>query len=81
MAQILNKDYVAANKTLNAVAHPNALTSYLKAIAAARTNNNAAVLSNLKAAIAKDAAYKARAAKDLEFVSLFNDSSFQNLVK
>lgn len=81
LAQILNKDYAAANNTLNAVAHPNALTSYLKAVSAARTNNNAAVISNLKDAIAKDASYKTRAAKDLEFVSLFNDSSFQNLVK
>ena len=81
LAQILNKDYATATNTLNAVAHPNALTSYLKAIVAARTNNDAAVISNLKNAIAKDASYKARAAKDLEFVSLFNDSSFQNLVK
>lgn len=81
LAQILSKNYSAANNTLGAVAHPNALTSYLKAVVAARTNNDSAVISNLKDAIAKDASYKARAAKDLEFVSLFNDSSFQNLVK
>lgn len=81
LAQILNKDYTAAASTLSQVAKPNATTSYLKAIVSARTGQNAAVISNLKVAIAKDANLKARAAKDLEFVALFNDANFQSLVK
>lgn len=81
LAQILNKDYTAAASTLSQVAKPNATTSYLKAIVSARTGQNAAVISNLKDAIAKDANLKARAAKDLEFVALFNDANFQSLVK
>ena len=81
LAQILNKDYTAAASTLSQVAKPTATTSYLKAIDSARTGQNAAVISNLKDAIAKDANLKARAAKDLEFVALFNDANFQSLVK
>lgn len=81
LAQFLNKDYTAAASTLSQVAKPNATTSYLKAIVSARTGQNAAVISNLKDAIAKDANLKARAAKDLEFVALFNDANFQSLVK
>lgn len=81
LAQILNKDYTAAASTLSQVAKPNATASYLKAIVSARTGQNAAVISNLKDAIAKDANLKARAAKDLEFVALFNDANFQSLVK
>ncbi len=81
LAQILNKDYTAAASTLSQVAKPNATTSYLKAIVSARTGQNAAVISNLKDAIAKDANLKARAAKDLEFVALFNDANFQSHVK
>lgn len=81
LAQILNKDYASAATTLSSIANPDALTSYLKAIVSARTNQNAAVLSNLKDAFAKDPSLKERAKKDLEFVSLFNDSSFQNLVR
>lgn len=81
LAQILYKDYTAAASTLSQVAKPNATTSYLKAIVSARTGQNAAVISNLKDAIAKDANLKARAAKDLEFVALFNDANFQSLVK
>lgn len=81
LAQILNKDYSAAANTLKAIARPDATTSYLKAVVAARTNQESAVVSNLKEAFAKDSSLKQRAAKDLEFVSLFNDSAFQQLVK
>ena len=81
LAQLLNKDYASAASTLSTVARPDAVTSYLKAIVAARTNQESSVVSNLKEAFAKDASLKQRAAKDLEFVSLFNDTAFQNLVK
>ena len=81
LAQIMNKDYASASSTLSAIAHPDAYTSYLKAIVAARTNQDASVVANLKEAFAKNSNLKQRAAKDLEFVALFNDANFQNLVK
>ncbi len=81
LAQLLNKDYASANTTLSKVAQPDALTSYLKAIVAARSNQQNAAISNLKEAISKDSSLKQRAANDLEFLSLFNDSAFQSLVK
>ena len=81
LAQILTKNYAAASQTLANVPNADATTSYLKAIVAARTNNNSAVLSNLKDAFAKDASFKAMAAKDLEFAALFDDAAFQELVR
>ncbi len=81
LAQILNKDYASASKTLKQVAHADAITSYLKAIVAARSNQETQAIDNLKQAFAKDATLKSRAAKDLEFVTLFNNSAFQALVK
>ena len=81
LAQIMAKDYSSAASTLGSIAIPDALTSYLKAVLAARTNQDAAVVSNLKEAFAQDASLKERAKKDLEFVSLFNDASFRSLVK
>lgn len=81
LAQLLNKDYAEASKTLGKVARPDAVTSYLKAIVAARSGQDSSVLSNLKDAFAKDSSLKQRAAKDLEFATLFNDATFQSLVK
>ena len=73
LAQILNKDYNAAKKTLAAIKTPDATTSYLKAVVAARTNDAAAVKANLKAAITSDSSLKARAANDIEFANYKND--------
>lgn len=81
LAQILNKDYSAALKTLTSIAHPDATTAYLKAIVAARTNKESEAITQLRNAITLDPSLKAYAAKDLEFVALMGDNSFQNLVK
>lgn len=81
LAQILNKDYAAAQQTLKAVANPDGYTAYLQAIAAARANNDRAAMDFLKTAVQKDASLKTRIARDLEFVSLFNDAAFRALVK
>lgn len=67
VAQILVKDYAKASKTLGNVANPTAITSYLKAIVAARTNNEVDVNKNLNKAVAMDASLKAEAANDIEF--------------
>ena len=81
LAQILTKDYSKASQTLNAVPTPNATTSYLKAVVAARTNDANGVISNLKDAIAKDASLKNEAAIDLEFAKYATNSDFTSLVK
>ena len=81
LAQILTKDYSKASQTLNAVPNPDATTSYLKAIVAARTNDANGVVSNLKAAIAKDSSMAKEAAKDLEFAKFAANADFAAVVK
>ena len=54
---------------------------YLNAIAAARSGNNDAAISNLTNAIAANANYKAEATIDLEFVSLRTNEAFIALTK
>jgi len=81
LAKLLTKDYLGAATTLNSVANPDAMTSYLKAIISARTNNNDLALSNLKAAISEDPSLASMAAKDLEFSKLFNNAAFKALIK
>ncbi len=80
LAQLLTKDYSKASQTLNEVPNPDATTSYLKAIVAARTNNANGVVSNLKDAIAKDPSMKNEAAIDLEFAKYVTNSDFAALV-
>ena len=79
LSQILNKDYAAAQKTLAAIKTPDATTSYLKAVLAARTSDTGALKSNLKVAIVSDSSLKERAANDLEFAKYQN--TIADLVK
>lgn len=81
LAQIMTKDYSRAQQTLNGVAEPDAVTEYLKAVVAARTNNASGVISNLKAAIAKDRKMAGEAAIDLEFAKYATNADFAALVK
>ena len=81
LAQILVKDYSKASQTLNGVANPDAVTSYLKAVVAARTNDANGVINNLKAAIAADKNMAKEAAIDLEFAKYATNSDFSALVK
>ncbi|MCL1934425.1 MAG: hypothetical protein FWF53_11515 [Candidatus Azobacteroides sp.] len=81
LAQLLTKDYSKSQATLNAVKNPNAVTSYLKAIVAARTNNVNDVVSNLKQAIQSDPSLAKKAASDLEFVKYFTNQSFINAIQ
>ena len=67
VAQICAQNYSAAKATLDAVANKDAMTYYLAAVVAARTNNAAEVQSNLKKAVSMNSALKAKAATDLEF--------------
>ncbi len=67
LAMIMTQDYAGAKKILSAVKNADAYTSYLAAVAAARTNDSAAVAQNLKKAVGLDSSIKAKALKDLEF--------------
>ncbi|MDR3308975.1 MAG: hypothetical protein LBS80_03375 [Tannerella sp.] len=81
LAQILTKDYSTAAQTLKGVKKATAITDYLKAVVAARTNDSNGVVSNLKAAIAKDRSLAKEAALDLEFAKFLGNSSFTDLLK
>ncbi|MCH5241472.1 MAG: tetratricopeptide repeat protein [Muribaculaceae bacterium] len=69
LAKILSKDYSAAQAILSAVPNPDATTYYLEAIVGARTNNETAVVSNLKKAAALDPSMATKARTDLEFAN------------
>ena len=79
--QILDQDYAGARATLNAIKQPDALTSYLKAIVGARTNDREAVYANLAEAVAADANLKAQAKDDIEFEAFAEDAKFQEIIK
>ena len=66
LAQLLNKNYDAAAKTLNNVKDQNAMTDYLRAIVAARRGNKLEAASYLKEALQKDSSLKQYADNDLE---------------
>lgn len=67
LANLLNKNNGAARKALENNEAPNATTYYIKAILAARTNNNSE-LNAAKAEFEKNETLKARAEKDVEFI-------------
>ncbi len=81
LAQILNSDYNGARSTLAAVKNPNAITSYLGAILAARTNDRDAVYSNLRNAVKLDRTIITKALNDLEFAKYFTDANFLSVLK
>ena len=67
LAQILNKDYSAAENTLSKIENVDAYTSYLSAILGARKGNAAAVVKGITTALQQNPELKSRIAKDLEF--------------
>ena len=81
IAKILNKDYKGAIEALENNPKPNALTSYLKAVAGARTNNKNMVIEGIKSAVAIDNKMKYLAATDLEFAKYAEDSDFKEMIK
>jgi Flp pilus assembly protein TadD len=81
LLHILNKEYSTAKSTLAGVAEPDAMTAYLSAIVAARTNDKDGVFSNLKTAVTKDKTLAAKAGKDVEFAKYWNEAAFQSIVK
>jgi Flp pilus assembly protein TadD len=81
LAKLLNGQNDEAASILNETPDKDAAhTYYLKAIIEARASNNDAMISNLKSAIGKDAALKAKAKDDVEFIKFWNNSDFQAAV-
>ena len=81
LAQLLTKDYMTAASTLSSVSKPDAMTYYLKAIIAARTNNTSLAIDNLRNAVQQDASLAKYAANDLEFKKIAANAAFQELTK
>ncbi|MNV05496.1 Tetratricopeptide repeat protein [compost metagenome] len=76
LAQLLNGDAAGAISTIdNSNDKESGQGYYLKAIAAARQSKLTDLVSNLKNAIGKDAAWKTKAAKDREFLKYAEDAS------
>ena len=81
LAQLLNKNYSAARKTIEKIENPDATTHYIKAVLGARTSNVAFIYDGLKEAVKLDSSLAKKAATDLEFVKYLGDSTFMNIVK
>lgn len=81
LAELLNGNNGAVTTTIDASTEKDmAMSYYLKAVAAARSNNAAEVNSNLKTAIEKDGSLKAAAKDDAEFIKLRDNAEFKALV-
>ena len=81
LAKTLAKNNEGALTTLEASPDKDsAMGYYLKAIIAARSNNNSLMVNSLKSAINKDASLKAKAKDDLEFMKYRSNSDFTALV-
>lgn len=70
LAQLMNKNYVAAEQTLKAIQQPNGLTYYLFAVLNARQGKNDAAATYLKDALQKDPSLAEYAKNDLEFAKV-----------
>ena len=81
LAQLLNKDYSLAKKTLAAIKEPDANTHYLTAVLGARTDNASLIYEGLKNAIKLDPSMAVKAVNDLEFAKYATSTTFQNLLK
>jgi hypothetical protein len=84
LAQVLTKDYANAATSFADASRKNgnfALAYYGAAIAAARSGNGDAVVSNLTSAVKIDPSLKEKALTDLEFTKFATTESFRNALK
>lgn len=81
LSQLLVKDYNKAKQTLDAVENPDAVTAYLLAVIASRTNNFNDVASNLRTAVGRDRSIAIKALNDLEFAKYRTNQDFLSIVK
>ncbi|MBQ5644170.1 MAG: tetratricopeptide repeat protein, partial [Bacteroidaceae bacterium] len=81
LAQVLNKNYVAARETLEAMENPDAMTYYIKAVLGARISNVGFVYDGLKQAVELDPSLAKKALGDLEFAKYAKDATFCDILK
>jgi Flp pilus assembly protein TadD len=84
LAQLLNKDYGNASSSFAEASRKNsnfALAYYGAAVAAARSGNGDAVVSNLTSAVKIDSSLKDKALTDLEFAKFSATDAFRNALK
>ncbi|MDG1476801.1 MAG: hypothetical protein P8Q14_06620 [Vicingaceae bacterium] len=80
LAQLLNGDNNIGGTIDGSDDKDEAVSSYLKAIAAARAEDKDAMMKYLKVAIEKDGLFKAKAKTDAEFISFRENADFQAAV-
>lgn len=80
LAQILTKNYNKAQQTLNNLPSKNAVSYYLSAVVAARTNNASGVAGNLKSAI-QNGMSSSIISNDLEFSKFLSNPDIANMLK
>ena len=81
LAQVLNKNYVAARETLDEMENPDAMTYYIKAVLGARISNVSFVYDGLKKAVELDPSLAKKAMEDLEFAKYVKDATFCEILK
>lgn len=79
LAKILDKDYSGARSILEIIEVKNGVSYYLSAILGARTNDRNILTDNLSKAVNADQKLKAKAVKDVEFLSFTQD--IESIVK
>ena len=80
LANLLNGDNAIGAVIDGSDDKDEALSYYLKAIAGARSGDNDMMINNLKTATSKDAALKAKAKGDAEFIKFRDNADFQSAV-
>lgn len=80
LANLLNGNNSIGQTIDNSADKDEALSYYLKAIAAARGGDKGALVNNLKTATSKDASLKTKAKDDAEFIKFRDDAEFQSAV-
>jgi outer membrane protein OmpA-like peptidoglycan-associated protein/Tfp pilus assembly protein PilF len=80
LAQLLNKDYSAAENTFKCVEPKDAETYYLMAIVSARQDNKEMTLDYLGQSIKADPEMATKGTLDREFLKYYTDPAFQALV-
>ncbi len=80
LAKMLNGDNSVGSVIDGSDDKDEALSYYLKAVAGARSGDNDMMINNLKSATSKDAALKAKAKTDAEFIKSRENADFQSAV-
>ena len=81
LVKLLRDDFDGALATINKVQCDCASKYYVKAVISANQDKEELALETLKAAIERDADFKARAKVDMEFAKYFNNANFKSLTE